>query len=76
MVIAPPDGDLLHPTIAPVEALIQITEDHVPAYSVRMLFEDGDLERLQRGGRIWVTFMGHMVPFNLQTTDPLPGEAT
>ena len=70
-VIAPPDGDLTNPLIAPVEALI----DRSPStgalnLSVRCALEDGDLEKLAAGGTVWITFWGHMVPFSATVVGP------
>lgn len=63
-VIAPPGGDLTNPDIAPVEAIV----DRSPStgartLSVRCVLEDGDLEKLQAGGTVWITFWGAMVPW-------------
>lgn len=63
-VISGPAGDLIGP-ISPVEAMVQ----HLPSgkvYSIRCMLEEGDLEALQAGGDIWLTFLGHVVPFDVQ----------
>lgn len=64
MVIAPPDGDLTNPDIAPVEALVDQASIG-RRLSVRCVLEDGDLEILARGGAVWVSFYGVMVPFSV-----------
>lgn len=70
-VFAAPDGDLTNPDIAPVETLI----DRSPTsgavnLSVRCVLEDGELEKLQAGGTIWLTFWGVMVPWSATVVGP------
>lgn len=72
-VLAAPDGDLANPDIAPVEAVV----DRSPStgalnLSVRCVLEDGDLEKLQAGGTIWLTFWGAMVPWSATVVEPTP----
>jgi hypothetical protein len=72
-VFTPPDGDLTNPIIAPCEALI----DRSPItgavnISVRCVTEPGDLEKLEAGGVVWLTFWGAMVPFALTVAEPTP----
>ncbi len=62
IVVAPPDGDLLNPLIAPVEALASVAPDGAPCLSVRCVLEPGDLEALQAGAVIWLTFYGGAMP--------------
>jgi len=69
-VIAAPGGDLTDPEIAPVEALV----DRSPTtgavnLSVRLVLEEGDLEKLAAGGTIWLTFWGHMVPWAVSVVE-------
>lgn len=71
MVIAPPDGDLTNPTIAPVEAVADQAPDGSLNLSVRCVLEDGDLDKLQAGGTVWITFWGHMVPWAITTVAPV-----
>jgi hypothetical protein len=71
-VIAPPNGDLTDPHVAPVEALL----DRSPTtgalnLSVRCALEPGDLEKLQAGGTVWITFWGHMVPWSTTVVAPV-----
>ena|SRR5437868_2756259 len=71
LVVSPPDGDLTNLDIAPVEALA----DRSPStgalnLSVRCVLEEGDLEQLQAGGEVWLTFWGHMVPFATTVVGP------
>ena len=74
-VIAPPDGDLTNPDIAPVEALVD-RDPHSGALnlSVRCTLDDDDLATLQAGGVIWLTFWGAMVPWSA-TVAPAGGDA-
>lgn len=73
IVVAPPGGDMTHPDIAPVEALV----DRSPStghqtLSVRCVLEDDDLANLQAGGTVWVTFWGRIVPFATTVLPPNP----
>lgn len=69
-VISPPDGDLTNPTIAPVEVVIEVLPDGVPCISARCVLEPGDLEKLQAGGVVWVSFYtGAIPPFALTVAD-------
>ncbi len=69
VVIAPPDGDLTNPDIAPVEAVVDRSPG-VPVLSVRCVLEDDDLDKLQAGGNVWISFVGHMVPFSVTVAGP------
>jgi hypothetical protein len=62
MIMAPPDGDLTNDKIRPLEMLAEI-HDGTPTYSAMCTLEPGDLEMLQAGGRVWVTFYGGVMPF-------------
>lgn len=62
IVVAPPDGDLTNPVIAPVEALADLALDDTPCLSVRCVPEAGDIEALQAGGFVWLTFYGGLMP--------------
>jgi hypothetical protein len=73
IVVTPPGGDLTNPDIAPVEALA----DRSPStghqtLSVRCILEDDDLELLQLGGTVWLTFWGRMVPWSVTVLAPMP----
>lgn len=71
IVIAPPDGDLTSTDIAPVEALIGQAEDGGPLISVRCVLEPGDLDKLAKGGPVWVTFLSpQLVPFAIEIAEP------
>lgn len=72
MVIAPPDGDLTRTDIAPVEVLVDRGPDTgTPRISARCVLEDGDLEKLQAGGTVWVSFYGNqLVPFCVDVVGP------
>ncbi|UIU47086.1 hypothetical protein [Microcystis phage MinS1] len=70
-VIAPPDGDLTNPDIAPVEALVDRSPNTgVRVLSVRCELEPGDLEQLQAGGTVWLSFFGAMVPWAATVVAP------
>lgn len=72
IVVAAPDGDLTNPDIAPVEALVDVSPSTgVVCYSSRCELEPGDLEKLQAGGTIWVTFWSVMVPWATTVVDPV-----
>lgn len=64
-VIGPPDGDLTG-NIRPVEACMTRLESGALTYSVRCILEDDDLEKLARGGAVWITFIGLIPPFDIQ----------
>jgi hypothetical protein len=71
MVIAGPDGDLTG-DIRPVEAILSAFEG-VPAFSLRIALEPGDLERLQSHGVFWLTVAGRQLqPFSLHVPDEVP----
>lgn len=77
-VIAGPDGDLTG-DIRPVEALVGIvTPDDGPPYpELHVLIEIPEeqwaiMER--HGRRVWLTFLGHVVPFHLYPFDPEDAE--
>lgn len=67
IIMEPPDGDLLNDTIRPVEMLFDPTaEDGIGRLHTMFVLEEGDLEILQRGGRIWLSFMGIAIaPFSM-----------
>lgn len=68
LVFGPPDGD---PTgdVRPVEAVVGIV-DGAPRIAVLVQVEDGELERLQQTGAVWLTVMAdHLVPFSLHVAD-------
>lgn len=71
-VFTAPDGDLLNPTIAPVEVLVDAVSDGNRRINVRCVLEDGDLDKLMTGGHVWVSFYGALVPFSVDVTAPLP----
>jgi hypothetical protein len=71
VVFAPPDGD---PTgeIRPVETLVDVGQStgH-PRICVRLVLEDGDLERLAEDPHVWLTWYGdHLHPFDVVVVDP------
>lgn len=64
-IISPPDGDLDNEKIGPVDAVIDLV-DGTPRFNMKLRFEEGELERLQNGGHIWVSMWGHVVPWCAQ----------
>jgi hypothetical protein len=52
--------------------LLDIAQDTgIPRISACCVLEDGDLEKLQVGGTVWVSFYGaQLVPFNVDVVDP------
>lgn len=66
VVIAPPPGYEADGPIRPVEALIGHDNDlDCTVFRFRCIPEDDDLERLEAGMPIWVTFCGHVVPWSI-----------
>jgi hypothetical protein len=70
IVMNPPNGDLT----GDIRACEMVAEIHQgrPAYSARCVLEDGDLETLQAGGVVWLTFYGAVMPFSV-TVAPATG---
>jgi len=65
IVVGPPRGTMLTETsISPVEAIVEQLPSG-KALTVRCVLDEGDLERLREGGAVWVTFLNHMVPFDI-----------
>lgn len=66
-VIGPPANcDHLDGPIRPVEALVAVdTELNVRIFRFRIILEDGDLEQLEHGDPIWLTFWSHVVPWDI-----------
>lgn len=56
-VIAPPDGDLTNPDIAPVDTIV---DDH--GIHLRLMLDDGDLEKLERNPHVWLTMHTNQLP--------------
>lgn len=66
VVMGAPDGDLTNSTIAPVEVVVDRVESTGGlCYSARCVLEPGDLEKLQAGGHVWVSFYGGVMPFSV-----------
>jgi hypothetical protein len=73
-VIAPPDGDLTNPDIAPVEVLIDRVKTGL-CMSARCELEGDDLEKLRAGGVVWVSFYGtQLVPFSVDVAGAVSPE--
>lgn len=58
-VLAGPDGDLTSTDVAPLEVLLQKSDEGFLLSSSVWLLEDGDLITLAAGGRIVLTVHGH-----------------
>lgn len=72
LTISPPDG-ATH--ISPVEAMVgmSLCEDNAirPELNVLVEITEEDRKLLEAGGwRFWISFEGHIVPFNLEIFDP------
>lgn len=67
-VIAPPGGDLTDPDVSPVEAVVDVVLGF-PRFNIRCVLEPGELEKRASGGHVWVSFLGHVVPFSVDVTD-------
>lgn len=65
-VVAPPDNDLLDGVISAVEAQVELPteEGGLPQFRFRIMPDDGDVERLAAGEPVWLSMMGHVVPFS------------
>lgn len=72
IVVAAPNGDLTDPEVAPVEAVVDMTDmdgGQVVRLSVRCALEPGDLEKLAAGGHVWLSFLGRLPVFSVTVTD-------
>lgn len=65
---APDDPRYAH--VEDCEALVERGADDLAQVRVRLELEPGELEDLQAGGHVWVTFVGGILPFNVVTTGP------
>lgn len=67
VVVAPPSGDLTDEHIAPVEAL---RSDRDGTWTMRLVLEDGELEKLQRGAAVFLFIQAtHLVPFAVEVIE-------
>lgn len=66
LVQAPPGEE---DVVRPVESLISADTDGTALLSMMMKLEDGDIEKLQAGGRIWLTMRGGIIPFSVHVLD-------
>lgn len=71
VVIGPPDGDLTRTDIAAVEALVDVAPNTgLQRISVRCVLEPNDLEKLNDGGTVWISFYAQqLVPFCVDVVD-------
>lgn len=66
-VFSAPNGDLMDDTIRPVDALVSRDPDtDLASIQVRLVLEDGELERLMAGKPVWLTMLGGLAPFYVQ----------
>lgn len=70
MVMAAPGGDLTDDRIRPLEVLVDDAGDGTPRFCARMVLEDGDLEKLQAGGTVWLAFYSCVIPFSADVKGP------
>ncbi len=68
IVMGPPRGHDVTGDIRAVEMLVG--PDRV--YRARIILDPGDLERLAAGEPFWVSFWGHVVPFDVSMTEAAP----
>lgn len=67
VVVAAPGGDLMDDHIAPVEALRSDTES---TWTMRLVLEDGELEKLQRGAAVFLFIQAqHLSPFAVEVIE-------
>lgn len=69
VVMGPPRGNDLTGEIRAVEMLAAPADEGGWVYRARCVLEDGDLERLAAGEPFWLSFWGHVVPFDIAMTD-------
>lgn len=63
--------------VRPVEAMVEepaTTGQQAATFSMLIELEPGDLERLQRSGRCWLTMWGAVVPFSFDVPAPTTAE--
>lgn len=66
IVVSAPDGDLTNSLIAPIEMLVDVVPSTGgPCFSARCVLDPGDLEKLQEGKHVWVSFYGGVPPFSV-----------
>lgn len=66
-------SDLTSEDLAPVEIVsypCAFAGRVMPVHSVRCVLDPGDLEQLAAGGTIWLSFIGGMVPFDVNVRPP------
>lgn len=68
-IVAAPDGDLTNDDIRPVESLITEGSGGLAQLSMMLELEDGELEHITAGGKIWLTMLGGIAPFNVLVLD-------
>lgn len=68
-IVSAPDGDLTNDQIRPVEALIKRGEADLAELSMMLELEEGELEHLANGGKIWLTMLGGIAPFRVEVLD-------
>lgn len=67
VVMSAPNGDLTHEVISAVECVKWTSEVlSCHAYTLKLVLEPGDLEKLQAGDPVLLTFFGSMPPWDAQ----------
>lgn len=75
VVIAPPDGNLTNEEIRPVEAIVYDDPNGLRTITVLVAPEDGDVEVLQAGGHLAISFMSaRLAPFAMWMVPPDDGD--
>lgn len=69
-VFSAPDGDLMHDNIRPVEAVVTVEEGEV-WYALMVIPEGDDLQRLQEGQPIWLSFRDGVPVFAVEVARPV-----
>lgn len=72
IVMGPPIGSDPTGDIRAVE-MLATSGPNGPIYRARIVLEGGDLERLATGEPFWLSFWGHVVPFDVAMTEPVDG---
>jgi len=67
LVLAGPDGDLTSDSVQPIELLAEPANGRT---LMRVVLEDGDLEKFAAGGVLWVGFYGPVPVFTLDVITP------
>lgn len=69
-VFSAPDGDLTNPDIGPCEVIVDAGVSGIARINVLIMLEPGDLEQLAETGHLWLSMLGGLRPFSLETAPP------